>query len=192
MPHKAEIELKLELRNSDMRALAQNATLRQSATRAKTEELASTYFDTAKMKLRKHGVSLRVRHIGDRYMQTIKRDRPGDGAALGCDEWECEVADGRPDLDSASGTALEPLLTRKTRRSLKPIFETVIRRTVHPITLDGTEIELASTKDRSMMAANHRHSARQNSNCSGGMVLSYFGWHVVHSGLHQHAGFAGF
>jgi hypothetical protein len=98
------------------------------------------------MKLRKHGVSLRIRRVGDRHMQTIKRDRADDGPALSRDEWECAVEGETPDLDAARGTALEPLLTRKTRRSLKPIFETVVRRTVHPITRDGTEIELSLDK----------------------------------------------
>jgi inorganic triphosphatase YgiF len=137
MAHKVEIELKLELQKSDMRALADSATLRRSAARAKTEELVSTYFDTTKLKLRKHSVSLRIRRIGDRHTQT---------ATLNRDEWECEVEEGTPDFDAARGTALEPLLTRKTRRSLKPIFETVVRRTVYPIMLDGTEIELSLDK----------------------------------------------
>jgi triphosphatase len=146
MAHKAEIELKLELKKSDMPALVRSATLRQSAARAKTEELVSTYFDTAKLKLRKHGISLRIRRVGDRHIQTIKRDSVDGGAALSRDEWEREVEDGTPDFDAACGTALEPLLTRKTRRTLKPIFETVVRRTVYPIMLDGTEIELSLDK----------------------------------------------
>ena len=146
MAHKVEIELKLELQKSDMRALADSATLRRSAARAKTEELVSTYFDTTKLKLRQHSVSLRIRCIGDRHTQTIKRDSVDGGATLNRDEWECEVEEGTPDFDAARGTALEPLLTRKTRRSLKPIFETVVRRTAHAITLDGTEIELSLDK----------------------------------------------
>jgi triphosphatase len=63
--------------------------LRQLTARAKTEELVSTYFDTAKTKLRKRGVSLRIRRMGDRHIQTIKRDRADDRAALSRDEWEC-------------------------------------------------------------------------------------------------------
>jgi triphosphatase len=122
--------------------------LRQSLEQAKTEELVSVYFDTAKLKLRKHGISLRVRHVGDRHVQTIKQDRTDDGAALSRDEWECEVDDGTPDFDAARGTALEPLLTKKARRALKPMFETRVRRTVYPITLGGTEIELSLDKGR--------------------------------------------
>jgi triphosphatase len=157
MAHKVEIELKLELQKSDMRALAHCATLRRSAARAKTEELVSTYFDTAKLKLRKHNVSLRIRRIGDRHTQTIKRDSVKGGATLSRDEWECEVEEERPDFDAARGTALEPLLTRKTRRSLKPIFETVVRRTVYPIMLDGTEIELSL--DKGSVQYGHKSSA---------------------------------
>jgi inorganic triphosphatase YgiF len=48
-------------------------------------------------KLRKHGVPLRVRRIGDRYVQTIKAT--SNGRLLERDEWESEIAGEVPDLD---------------------------------------------------------------------------------------------
>jgi inorganic triphosphatase YgiF len=41
---------------------------------------------------------------------------------------------------------LEPLLSRKVRSSLKPLFETRVQRTVYPIKLDGSDIELSLDK----------------------------------------------
>ncbi len=38
----------------------------------KSTSQVSVYFDTDKRKLRKHGLSLRVRRIGDRFIQTVK------------------------------------------------------------------------------------------------------------------------
>jgi inorganic triphosphatase YgiF len=39
-------------------------------------------------------------------------------------------------------------LTRKTRRSLKPIFETRVRRTVYTVTVNGAEIEVSLDSGR--------------------------------------------
>jgi CYTH domain len=120
MSHKAEIELKLELENADLRTLANSPVLKGAPTTAK--ELVSVYFDTPKWRLRKHGFTLRVRRDGNHQVQTVKRERAGNGAALSRDEWECNVEGGRPDLDAARGTALKPLLTKKARRALKPVL----------------------------------------------------------------------
>jgi triphosphatase len=150
MTGKAEIELKLEPKNTDFRTivgtLESSTLLHPSAVRAESKELVSVYFDTSKLKLRKHGVSLRVRHFGDHHVQTIKRDGSGEGVVLSRDEWECEVEDRTPDLGAARGTALEPLLSRKVRSNLKPLFETRVQRTVYPIRLDGSDIELSLDK----------------------------------------------
>jgi inorganic triphosphatase YgiF len=150
MTQKAEIEIKLEPKNTDIRTivgtLESSSLLRSTVAQAQSKELVSVYFDTRELKLRKHGVSLRVRHFDDHHVQTIKRDGPGAGAALTRDEWECEVEDGTPDLGAARGTALEPLLSRKVRSSLKPLFETRVQRTVYPINLDGSDIELSIDK----------------------------------------------
>jgi hypothetical protein len=39
-------------------------------------ELVSVYFDTQRLKLRKKGVSLRLRHIGGQHLQAIKLNEP--------------------------------------------------------------------------------------------------------------------
>jgi inorganic triphosphatase YgiF len=49
------------------------------------------YFDTQKQKLRKNGIVLRVRRIGDRYVQTIKALRSAE--LFERSEWEHEIAD---------------------------------------------------------------------------------------------------
>ena len=81
---------------------------------------------------------LRVRRVGRRYIQTIKAN--GHSVPLERDEWEAEIAGREPDLRLAEGTALEPLMTKKFRRQLKPLFETRVRRTVYPIGDDNNAI----------------------------------------------------
>src|SRR6516165_12134603 len=96
------------------RSLARTATpgpfeARSSLLRAarkkssKPATLVSVYFDTDKLKLRNKGLSLRVRRIGRRHVQTIKRES-GESAAL----WEHPISGRQPDLDFAQDAALGP------------------------------------------------------------------------------------
>jgi inorganic triphosphatase YgiF len=109
----------------------------------KTEKLVTVYFDTAKSKLHNHGLTLRVRHAGKDRLQTIKALGNGARGAMGRDEWEESIASDEPDLKLAEGTPLEPLITKKLRRKLKPIFETIVERTVIPVHSGDAELELA-------------------------------------------------
>lgn len=87
---------------------------------------------------------LRVRHSDGCYVQTIKATE--NAGIFARDEWECEIAGPKPDLRRASGTALAPLLGRKFRRRLKPIFETRVRRTYYPLVRGACAVAL--TLDR--------------------------------------------
>jgi triphosphatase len=140
-PH--EIELKLEVPLEELRKLKQSKLLRGNHLPGKGADVVSVYFDTGKLNLRKKGVSLRVRQMGGRYLQTVKRNEPGNGVTLSRDEWETEINGENPDLEAARRTALAPILTKKVCRALKPVFETRVHRTVYPIRYDGSEIEVS-------------------------------------------------
>ena len=77
---------------------------KRSAT--ETSYWTSVYFDTDKLKLHKNGFSLRIRRIGDRHVQTIKRG--GNTAVLERDEWESETEGELPDFKAARKTPLRP------------------------------------------------------------------------------------
>lgn len=69
----AEIELKLGTSKSGLRkALALPWLKRIAGDGIKPEHLVSGYFDTPYLALRDHGVSLRVRRVGEQRLQTIK------------------------------------------------------------------------------------------------------------------------
>jgi triphosphatase len=112
------------------------------------ERLDTVYFDTPKFKLRNHGLTIRVRRSGSRRLQTIKAMDALANGPFGRGEWEKEISGDRPVLELAKGTPLEPLVTRKLRRKLRPIFETVIERTRVPIRSDGALLELAVDRGR--------------------------------------------
>jgi triphosphatase len=152
-----EVELKLEIPVEGLRKLNLSQLLRANHVPRKGAELVSVYFDTPNLELRKKGVSLRVRHVGEQHLQTIKRNEPGNGAMLSRDEWETEIDGKDLDLEAARGTALEPLLTGRVRRALRPIFETRVRRTVYPIRFDDSDIELSIDEGR--IEAGHQSSS---------------------------------
>jgi inorganic triphosphatase YgiF len=136
-----ELEVKLDLAPDSLRAFKKIPLLRaQNGTPRRRTEI-SVYFDTDDHTLRKKGLMLRVRRVGRRYIQTINAN--GHSVPLERDEWEAEIAGREPDLRLAEGTALEPLMTKKFRRQLKPLFETRVRRTVYPIGDDKNAIALA-------------------------------------------------
>jgi triphosphatase len=146
MPVPKEIELKLELPPTSLSQLKKVPLLRASKKPAKTVTEVSVYFDTDKYKLRKKGLMLRVRRVGNRYVQTIKSAR--NRRAFERAEWEGEIANEMPDLRLAAGTALAPLLSRKFRRRLRPVFETQVQRTTYPLTNGKRDITLTLDKGR--------------------------------------------
>jgi len=139
----SEIELKLRLTPGAAGKVARLPWLRKlSGGPPKRHKLQTVYFDTRKLKLHQRGVALRIRRADNRYLQSIK----ARGSAYGPferGEWEHEIPRDAPDLKLVKETPLAPLATRKLKRKLRPIFETIVERTTFPIHADGTALELA-------------------------------------------------
>ena len=132
-----EIELKLEVPPQELRRLKGWRALSRNGP---GEELASVYFDTPKHKLGRNGISLRIRSNGKK-LQTVKSQ--GADGSFRRGEWENEIKGDVPDLRKVQGTPLEPLLTKKFKRKLIPVFETRVRRTMGPVRRNGSLIEVA-------------------------------------------------
>ena len=138
MSHK-EIELKLQVISRDPRKLRTTRAFRRKS--RWEEDLVSVYFDTPKHTLAKNDVTLRVRHNGDNRLQTIKSGGAANSFRRG--EWEHEIKGDAPNLRKAQNTALAPLLSKKLKHKLKPLFETRIHRTSVPVQRNGSRIEVA-------------------------------------------------
>ena len=116
-----EIELKLSGSPRALQEAVRLPWLRKLASGpVSRRRIVSVYFDTPKCKLHQHGLSLRIRRIGRKRLQTIK----SANNAMTRGEWEEAISAERPDLERAKGTALAPLATRKLKRSLQSVFET--------------------------------------------------------------------
>ncbi|MDE2469649.1 MAG: CHAD domain-containing protein [Bradyrhizobium sp.] len=146
-----ELELKFRV---PARSLSKIAKLRIAGTRGDAHsetQLLSTYFDTKKHKLRRRGLTFRIRQANGNYIQTVKAAGTGSFAR---GEWESEVGTLVPDLDKADDTPLQNLVTKKLRRSLKPVFRTSVRRITRLFHAGNSEIELAV--DRGSVFVNRR------------------------------------
>jgi triphosphatase len=137
-----EIELKLRVAPEDIAVLRNHPHFAGTLHNPTNEMLVSVYFDTDGLFLRDHGVTLRVRHIGEKRIQTIKT------ADCGCgyferSEWQQAIEGDQPDLTGVMDTALGPILTDDVRNALKPIFETRIERTAYHLNGNDTDIVMA-------------------------------------------------
>jgi inorganic triphosphatase YgiF len=135
-----ETELKLALPVRRLHGIVDLAWLKKLERAApQTENLVSVYFDTAKRALRDRHLALRVRHIGDKYLQTVKCGT----SAVDRAEWEKEISGQAPDRALARKTALKPFAAKKRWRKLRAVFETRVKRTSIPLRYRKALIELA-------------------------------------------------
>ena len=137
MPY--EIELKLSAPATAAARLPKAPWLQKLISApVQRHRIASVYFDTRSGKLRAAGISLRVRRLGDKTVQTVKHDPKGARGVFTRQEWECEIAGDEPDLGLAKDTALAQFNLKKLRRKLKPVFETDVERVAIPVSRAGS------------------------------------------------------
>ena len=156
-----EIELKLAMDGAALARLPQSALLHSLQTEAgRAKKLASTYYDTADLRLKQAGMALRVRHDGTGYVQTLKAPRldhngqpRSDGGLQHLREFEAALEAPEPDLARIDDPAIQAFFSEaRIGRDLEPIFTTDIDRQVLPLELADSRVELAI--DRGRIAAN--------------------------------------
>jgi triphosphatase len=168
-----ENEVKFEVSPGDLERLSAARSLRPANGQpAKHKYFVSTYFDTPKHVLRRNGVSLRVRQVGKKHVQTIKTAR--DGIALGRGEWESKIESSEPDFRAARGTALESLLSKNIRRDLDPIFTTHVHRTLVPLRMGNSHVELALDQGHVRVGRNTTPLAEVELELKNGSVADLF------------------
>ncbi len=137
-----EIELKLRVAPEDIAILKNHPDLSGTFCDPVHETLKSVYYDSDNRFLRDHGLTLRIRHIGDEHIQAIKTDNRGSDC-FERSEWEQAIEGDQPDLSRVTDTALRAILTDEVREALKPIFETQIERTAYHLNGGDTAITIA-------------------------------------------------
>ena len=138
-----EIELKLAFDPADAGRLQRHLGRIIGRQARPRQTLVSVYFDTPDLRLHEAGMTLRVRRVGRRMVQTIKS---ANGAAAGLfdrGEWEQPIGRSQPDLTAVAETPLAPLLGGRGPESLRPVFETRIRRASYQVEGEDSLISVA-------------------------------------------------
>lgn len=141
-----EIELKFVIDDQgtrQLRACLKALSLGNGSLKIRT--LSSIYLDTTEGTLKKAGITLRLRRDGRRWAQTVETK-----AVLHCGlsqvtEVENPAPGGRLCLEAIPDVAIrEEIIRRVIGAPLRPVFETMIRRSANELSLeDGTRAELA-------------------------------------------------
>jgi triphosphatase len=156
-PH-TEIELKLSLSATAHRDLRKHPSFQAPFAGPPTSRHEmTTYFDTPDEKLKRDGLSLRVRRSNGKRVQTVKA-RGIDGVAASRGEWQWPVEQARPDLSLAAQTPVADRLPLDLSDKLQPVVSTDIDRTVYMLRPDG-ETLIEAAIDSGTIAAGKAHEA---------------------------------
>jgi len=141
-PSDAEIELKL-LVDPERLADFNEVPIIETNARSKgtRKHLKTVYYDTPERKLRRHGLSLRVRQSGTRFIQTVKTECGEDPLTRG--EWEASVPSIAPDVGLAMPFIPTKLRSDLERESLEAIFTSDIHRHQRLVDLPSGTVEVA-------------------------------------------------
>jgi len=118
-----EIELKLQLDPRHIARLRSHALFKR-ATHSASRKLYSIYYDTPDLRLWQAGVALRLRRVGNRWIQTIKSESGVSAGMHQRNEFETEVASQVPDLSVIGGALAAHFAASELRARLKPVMIT--------------------------------------------------------------------
>ncbi len=134
-----EVELKFSLTPADAERLRDHPIWRSASPSPAAEQLISVYYDTPDWGLQAMGLTLRVRTVGERFVQTVKSaDGPG---LFGRGEWETDLASDTLNREAALLTPLAKALDEGEFAELAPVFLTHVNRLSRVVHHAGAEIE---------------------------------------------------
>ncbi|HZZ93401.1 MAG TPA: CHAD domain-containing protein [Usitatibacter sp.] len=123
-----EVELKFRIAPRDIERLRRCPALR--GIRPRRRSMLALYFDTPDELLAAHGMALRVRREGQRWVQALKGGGRSGGALHARDEWEARSADGSLDLARLRHTPLAGLPgAERLHERLSVLFQVEVERT---------------------------------------------------------------
>ncbi|WP_413208065.1 CHAD domain-containing protein [Rhodospirillum sp. A1_3_36] len=140
-----ETELKLSCEPKEMQALLSHPLLRSpSGRKPVARRQISRYFDTETDSLAKVGLSLRVRTIGRKHIQTVKTKGIGKAGFSARSEWEAPTQEDTPNPELIAEWGLAADFTRATGgHPLLLRFETDVHRATRLITRPEGKVEIA-------------------------------------------------
>jgi inorganic triphosphatase YgiF len=137
-----EVELKLLVDPADLAGLRRHRRVREAAiSRASTRTLRSVYFDTRSLDLLHREVTLRVRHVGRRRVQTLKLPAGDTGGLFQRTEIECDIRGDSPDPARIQDPTLRAIVLQACQSpEFGPILETEVQRTERLLRVGDTTL----------------------------------------------------
>ncbi len=141
---KDEIELKLAVSPEDAVRLQRSSYLRTISTqRARRIALSNTYFDTPERDLSRNKMSLRIRKVGNRKIQTLKAPSGKSAGLQHLIEFEAEVQGDEPNLEKVDDKKLRKFLGKLMKsRGLGHSFSTEFTRSSRIVEFARSKIEV--------------------------------------------------
>ncbi|MEM1243754.1 MAG: CYTH domain-containing protein [Pseudomonadota bacterium] len=137
-----EIELKLTCSAQTLNQIKAAPELNHS--KADSRRVVSDYYDTKDLFLLQNGYILRVRDIGDAFIQTIKTANKSQAGLHKRQEWETQVINFFPDWQYLREILDQSTMQQLEKKKLEKIFVTDFTRTAYKIDLpEQTRVELA-------------------------------------------------
>lgn len=150
-----EIELKLTTSPGNLSKLLSFAGKLDGndGEKPKTARIISTYFDTEDRRLRKRGLTLRIRQKGGLGEQTVKSAGTSESGMFARQEWTVPLDGKTPDLSLIKDPNVRSRMGLILAQELKPLFKTSVKRTTlfveHSIASgESAYIELAFDQGR--------------------------------------------
>lgn len=151
-----QIALKLGLPETAQALFMRQPLLRRAVSRH-SEPLISIYYDTRRLALHRHAITLRLRKHGGGWLQTVKHNAASEGGLTTRPEWEAPYLN-RFDFSAIDAAAVRGMLEKpKVAQGLTALFETSFRRItwrLHPA--PGTTVLVML--DRGWIASNGRRA----------------------------------
>lgn len=155
----SEIELKLQINERDVWRLVRLPMLSALTLRKlPSKRLSNTYYDTQDYRLRENGIAVRLRQIGQKWLQTIKTEGEAIAGLQQRGEWESETT---PDTLNFRFVADQELRARIQKiiaeDQLHAVFSTEFTRQARVLQFDdGSQCEFAI--DRGKIVAGEREA----------------------------------
>ena len=149
-----EVELKLAIDPADVGRLREAAALARA--RPAGVRMDGVYLDTPDCEIARHGMALRLRRAGRRWVQCLKAGRSGAGGLHERGEWEYEQPGAQVDLSLFRETPLASLPSASSlHERLRPAFRVTFDRTTWNVApAKGSRLEVAL--DRGQVVSGQR------------------------------------
>lgn len=156
-PGESHLEVELKLSGTARALESLWASTVAPRTKSTTRRLVSTYFDTSDHRLRRRGLTVRIRRDGTNCVQTVKAGKGQPGSVTQRREWSTPIDAPVPDLRRLNDSELLERIGLIIAGDLQPVFTTEVTRQTKRYRVDqgnGVTARIEAALDRGEIRCN--------------------------------------